>query len=462
MLKIPTNISKEDFENYIFPNLSKRKRGPKPKIGYYNLFILIFYKLKTGIQWNMLPLDNESYSYKSVVYHYQKWCKDGSWEKVFQNSLEIAVKSNKVETVNLDGTHSLAKKGGEDVVYQGRKKGKTSNVLMLTNQSGQILACSDIIAGNHHDSFELKPKVKKMVRSIKKLNIKLENILFQGDKAFDTKALRKYLFNAGFVPNIDFNPRNRKDKTPNKRRLFDEQAYKNRFTIERSFAWIDNFRTLLIRFERKSIYWLNWHFLAATLINLKLQFSSFIIPLFWIGESFAQVRPIEDSRELKKFKKYVNSILTQKKDTLSLDTIPKKYRIIYSTSCNYIEHWMGNDACAYGTQGKSFINQAASTIDTLSTDAMFAQIKKPYICAENPVSYIDLEAVFILKNGKLSNADSTSGFDIDITPSYGWRYTPKISYDNGKFLILETVTLDRTGKEKLKGRTTSFFLERDE
>lgn len=270
MLKIPTNISKEDFENYIFPNLSKRKRGPKPKIGYYNLFILIFYKLKTGIQWNMLPLDNESYSYKSVVYHYQKWCKDGSWEKVFQNSLEIAVKSNKVETVNLDGTHSLAKKGGEDVVCQGRKKGKTSNVLMLTNQSGQILACSDIIAGNHHDSFELKPKVKKMVRSIKKLNIKLENILFQGDKAFDTKALRKYLFNAGFVPNIDFNPRNRKDKTPNKRRLFDEQAYKNRFTIERSFAWIDNFRTLLIRFERKSIYWLNWHFLAATLINLKL------------------------------------------------------------------------------------------------------------------------------------------------------------------------------------------------
>ena len=33
--------------------------------------------------------------------------------------------------VNFDGSHSLAKKGGESVAYQGRKKAKTTNILPL-------------------------------------------------------------------------------------------------------------------------------------------------------------------------------------------------------------------------------------------------------------------------------------------------------------------------------------------
>ena len=34
--------------------------------------------------------------------------------------------------LNLDGMHTLAKKGGEQVAYQERKKAKTSNILPIT------------------------------------------------------------------------------------------------------------------------------------------------------------------------------------------------------------------------------------------------------------------------------------------------------------------------------------------
>ena len=39
--------------------------------------------------------------------------------------------------------------------------------------------------------------------------------------------------------------------------------------MERTFAWIDKFKRLLIRFERKKVYSLGFHLLAYTLINLR-------------------------------------------------------------------------------------------------------------------------------------------------------------------------------------------------
>ena len=62
--------------------------------------------------------------------------------------------------LNLDGTHTLAKKGGESVAYQQRKKGKTSNILPVMDGKGYIVATTGIIAGNHNDAYELKPHLQ--------------------------------------------------------------------------------------------------------------------------------------------------------------------------------------------------------------------------------------------------------------------------------------------------------------
>ncbi len=45
----------------------------------------ILYRLKTGCQWRELPIKQffleKKYSWQSVYFHFQKWSKDGSWEK---------------------------------------------------------------------------------------------------------------------------------------------------------------------------------------------------------------------------------------------------------------------------------------------------------------------------------------------------------------------------------------------
>jgi len=58
------------------------------------------------------------------------------------------------------------------------------------------------------------------------------------------------------------NKRNRKKPKRGRKRLFNTEVYKRRFVAERSFAWIDKFKRLLIRFEAKDAYFLAGHYIA--------------------------------------------------------------------------------------------------------------------------------------------------------------------------------------------------------
>jgi len=171
--------------------------------------------------------------------------------------------------LNLDGTHTPAKKGGEAVAYQGRKKAKTSNILPIADGNGYIIASTGIVAGNHNDAYQLTSKLQTAFKQMKGLGLTIEGAFFNADSAFDTKAARKTCFNHGVIPNMPENKRNRKKAKRGRKRLFNPEVYKRRFVAERSFAWVDKFKRLLIRFERKAIYFLGAHYIAFTMINLR-------------------------------------------------------------------------------------------------------------------------------------------------------------------------------------------------
>jgi hypothetical protein len=207
-------------------------------------------------------------SYHTVYHHYRKWSRDGSLERVFQHSILSIGEQLDTHHLNLDGSHAPAKKGGEAVAYQGRKKAKTSNVLPITDAKGFILATTEIIAGNHNDAFELKDNLRAAFKFIKRLGISLVGSYFNADSAFDTKAARRTCFNHKVIPNMAENKRSRKHTKRGPKRLFNPDVYKRRFSSERTFAWIDKFRALLIRFDRKAAHFMGAHYIVYTLINL--------------------------------------------------------------------------------------------------------------------------------------------------------------------------------------------------
>jgi IS5 family transposase len=129
--------------------------------------------------------------------------------------------------------------------------------------------CTGIVAGNHHDSFNLKVHLQNAFKFIKRLGLSIAGAYFNADSAFDTLDARKVCFNHKLIPSIAENKRNRKTTKRDPKRLFEPDIYKRRFSAERSFAWIDKFRALLIRFDRKVAHVLAAHHLAFALINLR-------------------------------------------------------------------------------------------------------------------------------------------------------------------------------------------------
>jgi transposase len=214
------------------------------------------------------PTEEKEISYQAVYYHFRKWSRDGSFKKVHQSSIQTIKDELNLSEINLDGTQTIAKKGGESVCYQGRKKAKTSNIITMIDKHGYILATTEIIAGNHNDLYEFDNNLKTLLKELKKSGLKHRGSYLNADAGFDTKTSRKVCFNHKIVPNFMKNARNLKEKRGRKR-LFNKEIYNNRFAIERMFAWIDCFKRLLIRFERVSEFFLSLHFIAFSMINLR-------------------------------------------------------------------------------------------------------------------------------------------------------------------------------------------------
>jgi transposase len=228
----------------------------------------LLYRLKTGCQWRELPMKQffrVRYKWQSVYYHYQKWCKDGSWERLWVVVLAKYKHELDMSSIQLDGTHTPTKRGGEAVNYQARKKCKTSNLLILTDSQGIPLACSEPIAGNHNDAYKLEENVNTMLVSIQKSGINTAGLFLNADAGFDTKGFREFCEGNEINSNIAINPRNGNAENY----LLDEELYKCRFVIERTNAWLDAFKALLVRFETNKIHWKSLHLLAFIVILLR-------------------------------------------------------------------------------------------------------------------------------------------------------------------------------------------------
>jgi hypothetical protein len=89
------------------------------------------------------------------------------------------------------------------------------------------------------------------------------------DGGFDSSAHRTCMCKAGRLPNITENPRNRKCIQRGRTRFFKETRQALRMRVERTLAWEDTFKRVLLRFEHLQQRHYGMKLLAYTLINLR-------------------------------------------------------------------------------------------------------------------------------------------------------------------------------------------------
>jgi transposase len=213
---------------------------------------LIFKRLKTGCQWRELSIkeyffENEI-TWQGVYYYYNKWSKDDSWKRVWISILRDYKQLLDLSSIQLDGSHTIAKRGGSAVGYQGRKSAKTSNSLFLCDNTGQMLTVSSPQSGEHNDLFNITQLFEELTSVLIEAGIEIKGLFMNADAGFDKEEFREACSAKEIETNIASNRRNQKYSNQCYQ-YFDELLYKRRTKIEHANAWMDSFKALLVRFE---------------------------------------------------------------------------------------------------------------------------------------------------------------------------------------------------------------------
>lgn len=263
-------LSEDSINQYIVPYLSIGKRGSKLKVEPSGLIGAIIYRLKTGCQWRELPVKellNGNMSWQGVYHHFRKWAGDGSLKRAWLELLKSQRRLLDLSSVALDGSQTICKNGGESIGYQNRKAANCCNSLFMADNTGQMLVCSQPVAGNHHDLYEIEHVFQELCNLLEQAGIETQGLFMNADAGFDSTGFRRLCAEMKIEANIAFNPRN---KEPSDDYVyFDEQLFKRRNVIEQANAWLDSFKALLIRYETKAQHWFNLNLLAFAILFIR-------------------------------------------------------------------------------------------------------------------------------------------------------------------------------------------------
>ena len=169
------------------------------------------------MQWKGLPVPKDAQGkpaihYTTVYKVFARWSDDGSLEQAFIASVKHLADHHQLDLSVLhgDGTNTVAKKGGDGIGYSGHKHQKGEKVIAIIDNNGYVLAPLPVAPVNEADTVLLPEGLKGLKRVAKLTGLVLAGAYLNLDGGFDAKTNRKAIFNAGMIPNIKENPRNRK------------------------------------------------------------------------------------------------------------------------------------------------------------------------------------------------------------------------------------------------------------
>lgn len=89
----------------------------------------------------------------------------------------------------MDGSHTTALRGGEQVGYQGRKKRKTTSALYLTDRQGLPIAMPEPVSGNHNDLFDIEVQFEEFICTLEQAIIDVDGLFINANTGFESQKL---------------------------------------------------------------------------------------------------------------------------------------------------------------------------------------------------------------------------------------------------------------------------------
>lgn len=220
----------------------------------------IIYRMRTGCQWNKLP---ERFGSDTTVHDwFQRWNQDGVWEQLWAMLLTDCDELGGVDWTwqAADGVMNKTRFGGQIAIGPNptdrAKKGIKKSVAVERNGG----PTSVVIAGaNVPDMKLLETTLHAIVVERPDPDTYEQNLCL--DKGYDYHSCRQAAESAGYIHHI----RRRGEETidpldPRQRRPA------RRWVVERTIAWLQKCRGILIRYDKKDINYLGTVQLACALL----------------------------------------------------------------------------------------------------------------------------------------------------------------------------------------------------
>lgn len=232
----------------IEPLLPKRRRrrkhpGRKP-LPWRQVIDGIFYVLRTGCQWKAAPAEFGSGS--SLHRYFQLLVKQGVWQKLWRMALEEydELKGIDWEWQCIDGVMTKAPLGGGKTGPNPTDRAKRGTKRSLLTEGNGVPLGLAVSGANTHDKHLVKETLKSIpVRRPRPTRRKRQH--FCADKGYDYPDVQELVRKWGYTAHI----KSRGQEAAEQERIPGYRA--RRWVVERTHSWVNRFRRLLIRWEKK-------------------------------------------------------------------------------------------------------------------------------------------------------------------------------------------------------------------
>lgn len=257
----------DDLWSLIAPILGPEKEPGtpgRPATPFRRIFDGIIYVLRTGCQWQAIP--RQEYAPGSTVHgRFSQWVKAGvlakAWEvmlEYYDDQLGIAWKWQ-----SLDGVITKAPLGGEATGPSPVDRGKCGTKRsVLTDQRGAPLSVVVTGANTHDKTVALETLDGIIVPRPEKVVYRLHHLCldkgYDYDDVIDGVLEREYILHG------------KKRGQPDDEVPANKKHPARRWVVERTHAWHNKFRRLLVRWERKLEHYQAMIHVACVLILYRL------------------------------------------------------------------------------------------------------------------------------------------------------------------------------------------------
>lgn len=246
----------------LLPPEPPKPRGGRPRIPDRQVLAGILFVLKTGIPWEYLPQELGYGSGMTCWRRLRDWQEARVWERLHRELLERLHSAGQLDwsRASLDSASIRARGGGDYTGPSPTGRGRPGTKRHLIVDRNGIPLGVLLSGANVHDSrvFEWLVEAIPPVRRNRAGRPRQRPEKVHADKAYDILRCRAYLRQRGIKSRIA-----RKGVDPS------EHLGRYRWTVERTLAWISQFRRLVVRYERRADIHLAFLRLACVLICLR-------------------------------------------------------------------------------------------------------------------------------------------------------------------------------------------------